>query len=114
MECKEVFKSTMASINKNFDELRRAVSFFTNNTNSEGSIQLFKEIISRQVQMKRRLCRIMWKYLCSRSCSDLNVAVIRKAPECLYEETNDTVDSLFLSTSQRKLFERKHTEIMAY
>ena len=46
MECKESFKSTMFSINENFDELRRAVSFFTNNTNSEGSIRLIQEILS--------------------------------------------------------------------
>ena len=104
----------MASINNNFDELRRAVSVFTNNTNSEGSIQLLKEIISWQVQMKRRLCRIMWNYLCSRNCSDLNVNIMRKAPEFLSEEHKDNVDSFFLSTSQRKLFEQKHIEITAY
>ena len=110
MDCKEVFFSTMVSINNNFADPRRDVQMSTTNDNLDEFDHL--EINSWQVQMKRLLCRSLWKYLCVRDCvacnnnvSVLNTSSMQELPMCSSEVLKYNVDSLFLSTSQCKCLE---------
>ena len=106
MEVKDAFKSTMVAINSNFADLRKAVELFTINTDDSETLQLMNEIISWQVQIKRRLCRTLWTFLSIQDNLPNIKSEVNKVSFCvqpgLMSEVLSDVDSMFLSSSQRK------------
>ena len=119
MDCANLFEPSFAAINGSFSELRKQVELLTSDITASDTRQVFDEINSWQIKIKRKVARTL---SCGKSlgkCASCwqNSMVGQESCERkseLVAEVKDEVDSLFLSTSQGTLYFQFHLQLYSF